>query len=88
MEQGGLTVKDLVPSIGQLNRVYEVCSLQSRTGTHHGPRHPVRTPQRPRGAPAAGPGRDADRIAVPRWPVDLDGVRAAGQGHRRRRRLG
>lgn len=24
MEQGGLTVKDLVPSIGQLNRVYEV----------------------------------------------------------------
>lgn len=24
MEQGGLTVKDLVPSIGQANRVYEV----------------------------------------------------------------
>ena len=24
MEQGGLTVKDLVPSIGQPNRVYEV----------------------------------------------------------------
>ena len=24
MEQGGLSVKDLVPSIGQLNRVYEV----------------------------------------------------------------
>ena len=24
MEQGVLTVKDLVPSIGQLNRVYEV----------------------------------------------------------------
>ncbi len=24
MEQGGLTVKDLVPSIGQTNRVYEV----------------------------------------------------------------
>ena len=24
MEQGGLTVKDLVPSIGQSNRVYEV----------------------------------------------------------------
>ena len=24
MEQGGLTPKDLVPSIGQLNRVYEV----------------------------------------------------------------
>ena len=24
MEQGGLTVKDLVPSIGQVNRVYEV----------------------------------------------------------------
>lgn len=26
MEQGGLTVKDLVPSIGQPNRVYEVLS--------------------------------------------------------------
>ena len=26
MEQGGLTVKDLVPSIGQVNRVYEVLS--------------------------------------------------------------
>ncbi len=26
MEQGGLTVKDLVPSIGQTNRVYEVLS--------------------------------------------------------------
>ncbi|GLQ86808.1 helix-turn-helix domain-containing protein [Dyella flagellata] len=24
MEQGGLTIKDLVPSIGQANRVYEV----------------------------------------------------------------
>lgn len=26
MEQGGLTVKDLVPSIGQTNRVYEILS--------------------------------------------------------------
>jgi HTH-type transcriptional regulator/antitoxin HigA len=29
MEQGGLTVKDLVPSIGQPNRVYEVLNRKS-----------------------------------------------------------
>ena len=28
MEQGGLTVKDLVPSIGQPNRVYEVLNCK------------------------------------------------------------
>ena len=30
MEQGGLTVKDLVPSIGQPNRVYEVLNRKRR----------------------------------------------------------
>lgn len=30
MEQGGLTVKDLVPSIGQPNRVYEVLNGKRR----------------------------------------------------------
>jgi hypothetical protein len=29
MEQGGLTVKDLAPSIGQPNRVYEVSTASA-----------------------------------------------------------
>lgn len=32
MEQGGLTVKNLVPSIGKTNRVYEVLNLNRKRG--------------------------------------------------------